>query len=282
MIAFSCEGCGKAFEVDVELAGRKSRCKRCRTVMNIPAFVPAAPREVKRAFDWGVVVSLGLGLGLTMIAFAVPLIAMVAYCLATVIHELGHTATSWLFGSPSVPAFDLKYGGGFTRGLDRQPILVVAIYAVFGYFLLRAWPDKRKLIIWTVIILVYSVATATPLHRILILAMGHGAELLFSGIFLYRALTCSQVLRKEERPLYAFLGLLMLFINARSSFGLATSAEAREAYHEAHGGLGMDFDIIADDYLPCPLQAVAAGYLLACVLTPVATFFAYQHWKRLR
>ena len=27
MIAFSCEGCGKAFEVDDDLAGRKSRCK---------------------------------------------------------------------------------------------------------------------------------------------------------------------------------------------------------------------------------------------------------------
>ncbi len=112
--------------------------------------------------------------------------------------------------------------------------------------------------------------------------MGHGAELLVAGIFLYRALSGSQVLRREERPLYACLGLCMLFGCSRSAFELMTSEAHREAYHVAHGDLVMDLDAIADEYLHWPLERVAGLYLLACILTPVAAFLAYRFGNRAR
>lgn len=224
MIAFSCAGCGKAFRVADTLEGRKSRCKRCGTFMRIPPPQMVKPRRPKTSkhVGWEPWLSLGIGTVLTGLALYVPLIAMVAWCLATVIHELGHTATSWLFGSPAIPAFDLKYGGGITRGLARQPILVAAVYGVMAYLTYQARGDRKALIKWLVLISLYSVAMATVLHTILTSAMGHGGELVFAGIFLYRALSGCQVLRRGERPLYAFLGLFMLLINIRLAWGLIT------------------------------------------------------------
>jgi hypothetical protein len=285
MIAFSCEGCGKAFRVADTLEGRKSRCKRCGAVTRIPPPpLTIKPRRPKTSgpVAWEPWFSLGVGAVLTSVALYVPLIAMVAWCLATVIHELGHTATSWLFGIPAIPAFDLQYGGGITRGVGHQPLLVAAVYGGFAYLTYQSRQDWKAVISWLALIALYSVAITTVLRSVLISAMGHGGELLFSGIFLYRALSGSQVLRREERPLYAFLGLFMLLVNIRLAWGLITSSAAREAYHHAHGDLTMDFDIIADEYLQWPLSNVAAFFLIACVLTPMTAFAAYRYGRRSR
>ena len=250
------------------------------------SVVAPAPKQKKkrkkRSIDREFWVSLGVGSALALVALNVPLIGMVIGCLATIIHELGHTATSWLFGYPAVPAFDLVYGGGISRSIDRQPALLVGVYAIFAYLLSLARGDLPKLVMGAVAIVLYSVAAFTPLHGLLGAAMGHGAELLVAGIFLYRALSGSQVLRREERPLYACLGLCLLFGCSRSAFELVTSEAHREAYHVVHGDLVMDLDAIADEYLHWPLERVAGLYLLACILTPVAAFLAYRFGNRAR
>jgi hypothetical protein len=131
MIEFSCPGCGKSFQVDERLAGRRSRCKRCGKVTRIPAaplpFMLASQRRAAapeiskrrttrvrqpRAIGRDAWTSLAIGSGLAAVALAVPMIGFVPDVLITVIHELGHVATAWLFGSPALPSFDLTYGGG--------------------------------------------------------------------------------------------------------------------------------------------------------------------------
>ena len=275
MIAFSCEGCGKAFEVDDDLAGRRSRCKRCGAVMRIPDSEPVlaplatAPgyggggrarsgeRKTRKpgTIDRDAWVALGIGAGLAAVALAVPPIGFVIHVLMTVIHELGHTATAWLFASPAMPSFDLSYGGGVSLVLARQPLLVIAAYAVFAFLLFRARGDRADLVKWAVAAVLYSVAMFSPLRELLITAMGHGTELLFAGIFLHRALSGDQVLRSEERPLYAFLGLFILLYDARFAVDLMSSQAHREAYGDAKGGgHWMDFDLIANDHLHWPLR----------------------------
>jgi hypothetical protein len=252
--------------------------------MRIPPVSPTPVEPRKRVthkpITWEPWLSLGIGAGLTALYQSVPLIDMVVGCLATVIHELGHTATAWLFCNPTVPAFDLKYGGGIARGLGRQPVLVAAAYAGFAYFTFQARGDWKKVILWLSFLSLYTLAMATVLHGILISFMGQGGELVFSGIFIYRALSGSQVLRREERPLYAFLGMAMLLGNTKLAWGLMTSADAREIYHEAHGGLTMDFDVIADEYLHWPLAKAAVLLLIACLVTPLAAFAAYGYARR--
>ena len=116
-------------------------------------------------------VSLGIGFGLAVVALAVPWIRFVIYALMTVIHELGHTATAWLFASPSMPSFDLTFGGGLSHIFARQPLLVVAAYAIFAFLLFRARGDRIALINWAAAALLYTVAMFSPLRAVLITAM---------------------------------------------------------------------------------------------------------------
>ena len=297
MIAFSCEGCGQWFRARDELAGRKSRCKQCGSINEIPAaepiLAPLVPRPEPTAeapprrkpkpkvrnrgtIDRDTWASVGIGAALAAVALAVPPIGFVIHVLMVVIHELGHTATAWLLASPAAPSFDLSYGGGVSLILPRQPLLVVAAYAILAYFLIRARDDRPELVRWAVAAVLYSLAIFTPLRDLLITAMGHGSELLFAGIFLYRALSGSRILRGEERPLYAALAFFILLHDGRFAANLATSTARREAYGDAKGGGHMmDFDLIADS-IHWPLRNVAALFVLACVLTAGSSVAAHR------
>ena len=213
-------------------------------------------------------------------ALVVPPIEFMLSVLITVIHELGHTATAWVLGSPAVPHFDLTYGGGLSTRLGRQPLLVAVGCGWFVFALWRARSDRPELIRWAILAAVYGVAVFSPLRDPLISAMGHGSELLFAGIFLYRALSNNQILRSEERPLYAALGLFILAFDARFALNLITSDAHRQAYGDAKGGGDwMDFSRIAAD-LGWSLPSVARLFLLACALTPVASFLAYRRGRK--
>jgi hypothetical protein len=229
MLVFSCPRCGKSFQVDERLAGGRARCTQCETVTRLPLPAetappvvlrpvasaaqptPAPPRAARKrkrkTIDRSAATSLAIGLGLACLAPFIPPISFALHVLITVIHELGHTATSWLLGSPALPSFDLTYGGGVSYSMVRQPILVLLIYAGFTVAAIRARNNRATLLALLAVIILYSVVCFSPFRDLLGSAMGHGAELLVAGIFLYRASSGSQILRGHERPLYAFLGL---------------------------------------------------------------------------
>jgi hypothetical protein len=310
MIAFTCMGCGSTFQADESLAGRRSRCKRCGAVTRIPSPepppapaalapvpspsvgpgptpTPEAParRAVRqnrkpKKIDRDAWVSLVIGAGLAAVALAVPLVGFVIDVLRTVIHELGHTASAWLLGSPALPSFDLTFGGGVSDILDRQPLVIVAIYAAFAWLVFRARDDRTTLAVMLITVALYSVAVFTPIRGLLITAMGHGTELIIAGVFLYRALSGSQILRSQERPLYAFLGLYLILADAWFAYNLITSPEHRAAYEEAKGGgHRMDFSLIAEEYLHVRLGVVAASFLLACTAPIVAAFLFHRYGR---
>lgn len=297
MIAFTCQGCGKSFRAGEEMAGRRSRCKHCGAVTTIPvAEIPllsvapppsassettpkraSARRKTLKAIDRDVVKSLAIGAGLAAVALAVPPVGLVPAVLMTVIHELGHVATAWLFGCPALPSFDLTYGGGVSHRFTQQPLLVLLVYVAFAIAIVRSRKDRPALVVALVAVGLYSLAAFSPLRELLITAMGHGMELLIAGIFLFRALSGRQVLRGAERPLYAFLGLYILLADARFAYRLITSREHREAYGDAKGGgHWMDFSRIADEQLHVRLESVAALFLFACALAPLAAYLIHR------
>ena len=301
MIAFSCPHCGKSFRVEEGLAGRRARCKNCGTVTRLPLLAETAAsalsrpiaaieepavrrpagRRKRKKIDSSAVKSLAIGFLLACLALVIPPARFVLHVLITVIHELGHTATSWLCGSPAVPSFDLTYGGGVSFSVARQPILILLIYAGFSFLAFRARENRRALCALLAVIGLYSVVVFSPLRGLLTSAMGHGAELLVAGIFLYRGLSGSQILRSQERPLYAFVGFYIVLSDAAFAFQLMTSREHRQAYgEEKGGGHWMDFSRIADEYLHTRLEFVAALFLLACVFTPLAALVVHRFNRR--
>ncbi len=218
------------------------------------------------------------GAVITAIVVFIPFLNYILSYIITLVHELGHTTCHWLFGYPSIPAFDFVYGGGVAIHQSRQIIIVVFIYLGFAYVLYLFRQKPQTVVILAVIVAGYSLAAFTPIHEVISLFMGHGFELLFATIFLYRAISGSAIIIAVERPLYAFLGLFIEFRDIRFAYRLITSHSSRIEYGAAKGGgHWMDFSRIARDYLHVDLTAVAGFFLVCCFIPPIVAFLAYRY-----
>ena len=118
---------------------------------------PGPRRKRKKASNRDAWISLAIGAVLAVVALMVPPVVFVLHVLITVIHELGHTATAWLFGSPALPSFDLSYGGGVSHirpaadpdGSDLRGSCLPDV----------SWRDDRPMLIAIVVgVALYSVA----------------------------------------------------------------------------------------------------------------------------
>ncbi len=197
----------------------------------------------------------------------------------TLVHELGHTVFAWIFGYPAIPAFDFMHGGGVTFYLSgRVPLLLFVVYCGFGYLFYRYWHDRITARCLLAGVAVYTICAFTGLHQILISAMGHGFELIFAGIFLYRAISGYACRYAIERPLYGMLGFFTLFYDIRFAHSLMFDPVARELYEQGKGGiLDHDFVRLAGGYLGVDLFIVAALFMVCCLVTPVGVFLVYRY-----
>jgi hypothetical protein len=222
--------------------------------------------------------SLGGGLAITTGVLLLPFLSFVFHYILILVHELGHAVFGWLFGYPSVPAFDFMYGGGLTSHQDRKMIIFVIIYLLLAglFYLFRR--NRLTLLFLIGLAVLYTIITFTPLHQLVILFMGHGTELVFGAIFMYRALSGSSIIVPAERPLYAFLGFFVFFMDLRFTHRLMTSAEFRVDYGAAKGGgHWMDFSRIAHEILGVELTSVAAFFFLMCVAALITAYLVFRY-----
>src|SRR5262249_19226093 len=121
----------------------------------------------------------------------------------------------------------------------------------------------------------------TQLHQILILFMGHGSELIFASIFIYRAMSGRSIVHSVERPLYAFIGILIVLHDVQFSYRLMTSADYRLEYGEAQGGGDwMDFSRIANEHMNGKLVLLSLLFLIYCFLTPLISYLIFRYRAR--
>lgn len=225
--------------------------------------------------------SLLIGGGIALVFSLVPFTRFVFGYLGTLVHEMGHCVTGWVFGYPSIPAFDFMHGGGVTLHQDRSFVVLAAVYLAIVWLLCRLRSSPAALAAGLSLIGIYTLAAFTSLHELVQLSMGHGAELVVSGIFIYRALSGDKA--HGERPAYAFAGLFMLFGSIRLAYGLMTSHERRVEYELAKGGGGwMDLSLIAEAHLRTDLENVAAIFLVCCALPVALSLLALRYRDALR
>jgi hypothetical protein len=215
--------------------------------------------------------AFGAGLALALLTEIVPFLRVLVGYFVVLVHELGHTLTGWLFGYPSIPAFDFTYGGGVTSRQDQVLLLVVAVYAVFAMLLGVFRANRASLCAVLALAVGYSAALLMSGADAVIIAMGHGAELLFATVFIHRAVSGRACHHDAERPLYAWIGFHIVFHDMRFAWGLLTNPFQREMYEQAKGGgHWMDFSRLAEGHFGVSLEAVAAGFLVLCFLPPLA------------
>ncbi|HEX3035666.1 MAG TPA: hypothetical protein VHT73_11150 [Thermodesulfobacteriota bacterium] len=218
------------------------------------------------------------GLFLAIVVLISPILSFIFHPLLIIIHELGHTFSGWLFGYPALPAFDFVYGGGITIHGEKNIGILALVYLSFSGLFLYYLKNRTTLILLTVCISLYTLFTFTSLHDVFILFMGHGSELILSGVFLYRAISGSSIVHSIERPLYAFAGFFIELSNIRFSYQLSRSEYHRLLYEEEKGGgHWMDFSRIAEEYLNVELSTVSMLFFLCCFLPPVMAFLACRY-----
>ena len=243
------------------------------------AELPPEPRHMERN-DW-LVLAAGPILALLIMCF--PLLNHIFMTFTTLVHELGHTLEGWIFGYPALPAFDLRYGGGVTATMPRSTLLLVVFYSVMAFLVYTYRKNRLTLAVLVVFLAIHIVLSATTLHEVVFLFMGHGMELVIAGIFFYRALSGAAVVHAAERPLYAIISWFIVLSDFRFAYRLATSAHMRRMYEQAKGGgHWMDFSRIAEDHLHTDLKVVAAFFFVTTLLPLVLGYLAFRYQEYLR
>jgi len=280
----ACERCGLVF---ARFREREETARLAAATVREQAVNPAdvlegtAAAPLSTGLDVAARRALAAGPAAGLALYALPFTRFLLRYLATLVHELGHAAVGWAFGYPSIPAFDFMYGGGVTMLDQRNTGVLIVVYA--GFAGLGWWFWRRgaqvALAILALGVAVYSMAAFTPGHEALFLAAGHASELLFAGIFLYRALSGSACRTPGERPLYGAVATFLLLNAAGFAWRLMTDHGFRVDYEEAKGGgRWMDFSRLAEEFFGVELQTVAAAFLCAAIATPLVTW-AFLRWR---
>lgn len=270
-----------------EQAESRESCELCGLVfarfrpegMPRPPRSPAEPEVGSDALP-GRTLLLGAGLG--VLAYLLPFTRFLLSYLVVLVHELGHAAFGWLFGYPSIPAFDFMYGGGVTMHDARQIPIVVIVLGLIAFLAWRLRSNRLGCALAASAGVIYGLLAFTSAHEVVVLFMGHGTELVFCALFLQRGLSGSACRLPVERPLYVMVAVFLWIHDLAFASALATSESARADYGAAKGGgHWMDFDRIARDVLDVELAAVAAFFFFACVAAPMAGWLFARRRERI-
>ncbi len=246
-----------------------------------PSEIPGDPEP--RTMDKTAWIILGVSVFFSLALMYFPLMKHIFMTFTTLVHEMGHTIFGWLFAYPSLPAFDIRYGGGVTMTMKRSAPLLLLIYAALLGLIFIYRNNLLTVSILVCLIVLHGVLSYGSGHDVLILFMGHGTELLIAMIFIYRALSSAAVVHTVERPLYGIIGFFIFFSDISFAYKLYSSHIERHFYERAKGGgHWMDFSRISEDYLHVSLESVALFFLLVCVLTPIFGYLMFRYQEYLR
>ena len=109
---------------------------------------------------------------------------------------------------------------------------------------------------------------------------GHGGEIVFGGVFLYRALTGWGCKMEVERPLYAFVGFMILFSDLRLGISLLTNTIEKAIYLQGKGGIDHDL-VTAASLLGWRLEGMARAQISVTLLAIPAAFVAASMRKQI-
>ncbi|MGB7416143.1 MAG: hypothetical protein WA902_18210 [Thermosynechococcaceae cyanobacterium] len=243
---------------------------------------PKRTPSAKQRIDVDAVRSLAIGFVSSAIILASPQLTFILSPLMILVHELGHAATAWLFGYPAIPSFDFIHGGGITLQAEQRftPIVLV-LYAAWGFGLYRLRQNIPLSQILLAAGIGYTLCLLTGLEHVLMIGMGHGFELGFACLFLYRTLSGVACRIAAERPLYGMLVCYILLYDLKFAHGLLFNRTTREIYQQGKGGiLDHDFVRLANDYLGIGLSGVVILFMLACLTTPTFTILFYLNKRK--
>lgn len=219
---------------------------------------------------------LGFGL-LSAPAFAwTPLLQYMGWFLASLVHEMGHAALAWLCGMPAIPAISLAGHAAAVHG-EQSRLLALSVSFALAALAWTRLAGRARVLALAALVLGYPALAFTALRDVVHLLAGHGAELLFATLCLWKTLDGGFTDSRAERVLYGTVGWMLLGKNLGLCWGLMHSAAARSDYRSS-GSFGLTNDYLrVAEQLGWPLPAVAFAMLVASALVLPA---ALALWRR--
>lgn len=283
----ACPACGRSNEGEAlvcDLCGEVLRRGRVEAPARSAAAVfpltesTVAPASASRE-PW---IYLAIGAVTAPIFALTPLLGFMGWFLASLVHEMGHSAVAWFFGMPAFPAISLE---GHAVSVHSEPIVVFAIFvwAGLGGAAWKLLEGRARWIALGIVGVVYPLLAFTNAKEVLHLLAGHGGELAFGALALWKTLDGGFTESRLERALYGTVGWYLLGTNAKLCLGLMFSASSREWYGE-NGSFGLTNDMIraAEDVLHWRLQSVAFLMLVATIAALAAAFGLWRISSRTR
>jgi|GEM_PF-1528081 len=266
-----CRRCGIFFD---KIHGSKKTAPESGRAVEFP-FV--RPKHFIDEEGWK---SLGVGLVMASLFMYVPVLKQLFIYMAVLFHEFGHCLAGWLFGYPSIPAFNFVEGGGVALSFDRNMLIVALVYAGFFGLIYLYRKNGLSIIILMLLAAAYSFLAFSRLNIIIRLFMGHGAETIFACIFLYRAMSSVAIVTPIERPLYACFAFFLLFHNFEFAYKLLNDSFFRAEYMAGTQMAFNDFDLITDymsslAHLQISLAQVAVFFVFYALSLPLLTVIVF-------
>jgi hypothetical protein len=189
---------------------------------------------------------------------------------------------AWFFGMPAFPAISLE---GHAASVHSGQIVVFAV-VVWAGLAGAAWRFLQGRARWTalgIVAVVYPALAFTNGKEALQLLAGHGGELAFGALALWKTLDGGFTESRLERGLYGTVGWYLIGTNAKLCLGLMFSDSSRAWYAE-NGSFGLTNDMIraAEEVLHTRLQSVAFLMLLATLGALAAAFGLWRLSSRSR
>jgi hypothetical protein len=291
ILELDCAACGRTHgpqELVCSMCGHLlKREKRARapyvpeTAFRSPEPEAAAPRAPRGGAlePW---LYLGIGIATAPVFALTPVLGYMAWFLASLVHEMGHAGLAWLCGMPAVPAIALDGHAAAMHGEPMAP-LALTIWATLVAGTWRLLEGRARIVATALVALGHPLLAFTGLREVVHLLAGHGAELAFAALALWKALDGGFTRSRVERALYSTVGWMLLGRNASLCLGLIRSEAAREEYR-GNGSFGLtnDYLRVSEEILGWPVERVAASMLLAALLVLPAALLAWRVSKRWR
>lgn len=242
-----------------------------------PEWIDASKRR-EQLEPW---LFLGLGAITGPVFGLTPMLGYMGWFLASLVHEMGHAGFAWFCGMPAFPAIALDGHAAAMHG-EQSPALVIGIALALAAVAWHKLAGRTRWIAVGIAGFLYPAFAFSSAREVLHLLAGHGGELAFATLALWKCLDGGFTRSKPERLLYGTVGWFLVGRNAFLCFGLMTSEAARAEYDTSGSfGLTNDYQRIAEDLLYWRLESVAALMLVATLLVvPLAIALTFL-WRRL-
>lgn len=225
---------------------------------------------------------LAVGLATAPLFAWTPLLQYMGWFVSALVHEIGHCVAAWVCGMPAMPAISLA-GEAAAMHSEQMPMLVAVIAIAAGSALWRALEGRARVVTLAVLAVLYPALAFTSAKELCHLLAGHGCELAFATLCLWKALDGGFTESRFERALYGTVGWYLLGKNAALCFGLMLRSDARAEY-EGNGSFGLTNDYLraAHEVLGWRLESVALLMLVASALVLPAAIALWRVTAALR